>query len=83
MSASTILNGYPNEDPGPEDQAWVIPRGDLLCWKFIDLLKSQISNYKYQTISNDQNSKIQTMSRLGRFWSADFAIVAFWLQRLN
>jgi len=54
--------------PGTEDQALVIPRGDLLCWKFIDLLKSQISNYKYQTISNDRNSKIQTMSRLGRFW---------------
>jgi hypothetical protein len=45
----------------------VIARGDLLCWKFIDLLKSQISNPKYQTISNDRNSKIQTMFRPGRF----------------
>jgi len=57
-----------------EDQALVIPRGDLLCWKFIGLLKSQISNYKYQTISNDRNSKIQTMSHLGRFWSLNIGI---------
>ena len=34
------------------DQALVIPRGELLFWKFIELLKLQISNYKYQTISN-------------------------------
>jgi len=31
-----------NKNPGPEDQALVIPRGDLLCWSFIDLLKFQI-----------------------------------------
>jgi len=41
----------------------VIPRGDLLCWKFIELLKLQISNYKYQTISNDRNSKLQAGKR--------------------
>jgi len=29
------------------DKALVIPRGDLLYWKFIDLLKFQISN-KFQ-----------------------------------
>jgi len=40
----------------------------------IGLLKSQISNYKYQTISNDRNSKIQTMSRLGRFWLLNIGI---------
>ena len=49
-------------------------RGFLLCWKFIELLKLQISNYKYQTISNDQNSKIQTMSRPGMFWSLNIGI---------
>ena len=32
---------------GPENPALVIPRGDLLCWSFIDLLKFQISN-KFQ-----------------------------------
>ncbi|MDP2645060.1 MAG: hypothetical protein Q8P24_08980, partial [Desulfobacterales bacterium] len=60
--------------PGPEDQAVVIPGGDLLGWKFIVLLKSQIANYKYQTISNEQNSKIQTMSRPGRFGSLNIGI---------
>ena len=46
-------------NPGPskiplcgEGLGFCYPRGDLLCWKFMDLLKSQISNYKYQTISN-------------------------------
>jgi len=29
---------------------------------FIDLLKLQISNHKYQTNPNDQNSKFQTIS---------------------
>ena len=65
----------------------VIPRGDLPCWRFIELLKLQISNYKYQmvrqahhpeqsrrTISNDRNSKIQTMSRHGMFWSLNIGI---------
>jgi len=37
-------------------------------------LKLQISKSKYQTISNDQNSKIQTMSRSGRFWSLNIGI---------
>jgi hypothetical protein len=35
----------------------------------LEVQKSQISNCKYQTISNNRNSKIQTMSRPGRFWS--------------
>jgi len=38
------------KDPGPEDPALVNPRGDLLCWKSIELSKLQISNYKYQTV---------------------------------
>jgi hypothetical protein len=42
-----------NKNPGPEDQDLVISRVDLLCWKFIDLLKSQISNYKYFTLLNN------------------------------
>jgi hypothetical protein len=37
-----------------------IPRGDLLYLKFIDLLKSQITNPKKQTNNNDRNSKSQT-----------------------
>jgi len=40
--------------------ALVNPRGDLLCWQFIDLSKSQMSNCKFQTNPNNQNSKIQT-----------------------
>ncbi len=60
--------------PDTEDQALVIPRRDLLCWKFIELLKFQITNIKYQTNNNDRNSKIQTMSRPGRFWSLNIEI---------
>ena len=45
--------------PSPEDQALVIPRGDLLCCKFIELLKFQITNTKYQTNNNDQKGKSQ------------------------
>jgi len=60
-----------SKDPGPEDQALVIPRGDLLYWKF---QKLQISNYKYQTNYNDRNSKIQTMPRPRRFWSLNIGI---------
>jgi len=41
------------------DQALVIPRGDLPCWKFIELLKFQITNIKYQTNNNDQKGKSQ------------------------
>ena len=62
------------KNPGPEDQALAIPRGDLLCWQLINLLKSQTSNYKLQTISNDQNSKIQTMSCPEKFWSLNIVI---------
>jgi hypothetical protein len=47
-----------NKNPGPEEQALVIAGGSLLYWKFIDTLKSQISNSKYQTISHTV-----------RFWS--------------
>jgi hypothetical protein len=47
----------------------VIPRGDLICWKFIELLKFQIASTKYQKKSNDQNSKIQTISGSGSCWS--------------
>jgi len=59
----------------------VIPRGDLLCWKFIKLLKFQITNIKQITTrgasacaARDRNSKIQTMSRPGRFWSLNIGI---------
>jgi len=31
--------------------------------------KFQITSIKYQTNNNDRNSKIQTMSQPGRFWS--------------
>jgi hypothetical protein len=34
----------------------------------LEVQKLQISNHKYQTISNDQNSKFQTMFPLERFW---------------
>jgi len=64
----------PIKTPGPRDPALVIPRGNLVCLKFIDLLKSQISNYKYQTIFNDRNSKIQTRSRPERFWLLNIGI---------
>jgi len=43
--------------PSPEDQALVIPRGDLLCWKFIELLKFQISNIKQITMTEIRKSK--------------------------
>jgi hypothetical protein len=62
------------KNPGPDNQALVIPRGDLLCWKFIDLLKFQITNPKKQTNHNDRNSKIQTMSRHQRFRSLNIGI---------
>jgi hypothetical protein len=35
-----------HKKPGPENQALIIPKGDLLCWKFIDILKSQITKHK-------------------------------------
>jgi hypothetical protein len=31
------------KNPGQNDQALVILRGDLLCWKFIELLKFEIT----------------------------------------
>jgi len=33
-----------SKNPGPEDHALVVPRGNLLCWKFIELLKLPIPN---------------------------------------
>jgi len=54
--ANALLLRY-SKNPWIEDQALVIPRGDLLRWNFIDILKFQISNPKYQTNFNDQNSK--------------------------
>jgi hypothetical protein len=39
------------------EQALVIPRGDFLCWEFIDLLKSQISNYKQFQMTEIRKSK--------------------------
>ncbi|MDI6688315.1 MAG: hypothetical protein QME06_08875 [Desulfobacterales bacterium] len=45
------------KNPGPEDQALAIPRGNLLCWQFIDLLKSQISNYKQFPMTEIRKSK--------------------------
>jgi hypothetical protein len=48
------------KNPSLKDQALVIPRGDLLYRKFIDLLKFQITNPKKQTNNNDRNSKSQT-----------------------
>ena len=79
LAASIFISGLNVDFVGAQntslkDPALVIPRGDLLCWQFIDLLKSQISNYKLQTNSNDRNSKIQTMSRPGRFWSLNIGI---------
>jgi len=35
----------------------VIPRGDLLYWKLIDLLKFQISNIKQITMTKIRKSK--------------------------
>jgi hypothetical protein len=40
----------------------------------IDLMKFQISNPKYQKNPNDQNSKNQTTSRAGGFWSFNIEI---------
>ncbi len=48
---------------------WLSPEG--ICFVGSSL---NFQNYKYQTISNDQNSKIQTMSRPGRFWSLNIGI---------
>jgi hypothetical protein len=48
---SQIAGGSKN--PEQEDMALILPRGDLLCWSFIDLLKFQISNSKYFTLLNN------------------------------
>jgi hypothetical protein len=63
------------KNPGPKDHALVIPRGDLLCWNFIDLLKFQITNPKKQTNNNDPNSKSQTKNnRVESIWNLEFEI---------
>jgi len=60
-------------------ESWLcfIPRGDLLCWKFIDLLKFQITNPKKQTNNNDRNSKSKkktiVLNRFG-IWYLRFGI---------
>jgi hypothetical protein len=48
--------------------------------EFIELLKLQISNHKYQTIPNNLNSKSQTMSRFGGFWALNTRPVKFRLK---
>ncbi len=78
---------YPCKESWPRGPALVIPRGDLLCWKFIDILKSQKTNPKKQTNNNDRNSKSQTKKQsltrrkrlrcaLNRFgiWNLEFEI---------
>ena len=54
----------------------VTPRGDLLCWKFIDLLEFQITNPKKQTNNNDQNSKSQKKknNHFEPVWKSEFEI---------
>jgi len=52
------------KDPGPKGQAlFYHQRGFAL----LEVQKLQISNHKYQTISNDRNSKFQTIFRTERF----------------
>jgi hypothetical protein len=63
-----------SKKPVPDDQAFVIPIGDVLYCNFIELLKFQIANPKHQINPNDQNSKIQTVSCHVRFWSLDIGI---------
>ena len=83
MIGSLSLAVWQVKNPGPEDQALFIPRGDLLYWKFIDLLKFQLTNPKKQTNKNDQNLKSQTLEfgfwdlfgpilRLGGAWNLLF-----------
>jgi hypothetical protein len=60
-----------SKNPGPNNQALFYPqRGFAL----LEVQKLQISNHKYQTISNDRNSKFQTMFRTERFWSLNIGI---------
>ena len=47
---------------GPEDQAMVIPGGDLLCWSFMNVLKFQISNKK------KMNAEHRTFNIEHRMW---------------
>jgi hypothetical protein len=44
------------KNSGPEDQALVIHRGDLICWKFKNY-KYQITNIKQITMTEIRNSK--------------------------
>jgi hypothetical protein len=54
-----------------------------LSWSFV----SNITNSKHQKINKSQipSTKSQGDSHVSyfEFWSADFAVVAFWLRRLN
>ena len=62
------------KNPGPKDQALFYPQRGFALLK---VQKSQISNHKYQTISNDRNLKFQTMFRPERFWSLNIGICDF------
>jgi len=43
----------------PEDLGLVIPRGDLFYWKFIKLLKFQITNPKKQINNNTRRKRLR------------------------
>jgi hypothetical protein len=49
-------------------QAKILAQRSRLCFKFIDLLKSQITNPKKQINNNDQNSKSQTKEQSLCLW---------------
>jgi len=49
-----------SKNPGPAGPGFGYPQRGFALLEFIALLKFQISNPKYQTNSNDQNSKFKT-----------------------
>ncbi len=53
----------------------VIPRGDLLCWSFIDLLKFQISNKKKMNVEH------RTLNIEHRMWMSLRSIFLIKLKR--
>jgi len=63
--------GMGNKDRGPEDRGLVIPRRDLICQKLIKQFPTRGAS---ACATRDPNSKIQTMSRLGGFWSLGIGI---------
>ena len=77
-----------SKNPCPKYQALVILRGDLLCWMFIDLLKFQISNPKYQINPKLQNSipkhitESNESNRSGCPWNATFGLSSAWIKLL-